>query len=88
MQAIFGRESQELDTFLKFSSLIHPNDRPRIVQKIATSVSCGADYRDEFRIRLPLGEYRWISGIGGVVRDDHGQIVHMAGINSALSELF
>jgi CHASE3 domain sensor protein len=88
MQAIFERESSELDTFLKFSSLIHPNDRPRIVQKIATSVSCGSDYRDEFRIRLPLGEYRWISGIGGVVRDEHGQIVHMAGINSALSELF
>jgi CHASE3 domain sensor protein len=84
MQAIFGRESSELDTFIKFSSLIHPNDRSRIVQKIATSVTSGADYKDDFRILLPIGGYRWISGIGGVVRDEHGQIIHMAGINSAV----
>ena len=84
MQEIFERESSELDTFIKFSSLIHPNDRSRIVQKIATSVTSGADYKDQFRILLPVGEYRWISGIGGVVRDDDGQIIHMAGINSAV----
>jgi CHASE3 domain sensor protein len=88
MQAVFGRESSELDTFIKLRSLIHPNDRSRIVQKIAASVATGVNYKDEFRVLLPLGEYRWISGIGGVVHDEHGQIVHMAGIHSAANSIW
>ena len=82
MRAIFGRASSELDTFVKFRSFIHPNDRSRIVQKIATSVASGADYNDRFRILLPRGDYRWINGIGAVVRDENGLIVHLAGINA------
>jgi hypothetical protein len=77
-----------LDTFIKLRSLIHPNDRSRIVQKIAASVATGVNYKDEFRVLLPLGEYRWISGIGGVVHDEHGQIVHMAGIHSAANSIW
>jgi len=82
MQAVFERNSSEIDTYLKFRSLVHPNDKPGIEEKIATSLASGADFDVRFRILLPRGHYRWINGVGAVVRDENGLISHLAGVDA------
>jgi PAS domain S-box-containing protein len=76
---IFGREP---DTMQRRPSswirAIHPEDRKRVIGAIRKSKEGGFD--EEFRIRRPDGEVRWIWGRNFPIRDAEGNIVRIAGV--------
>jgi PAS domain S-box-containing protein len=64
-----------LDAFVR---LIHPQDRPRVMQAVQASLENGVPYELEFRIQRPDGQIAWVFTSASVVREG-GQPVRMLG---------
>jgi PAS domain S-box-containing protein len=62
--------------------LIHPADRDRIRQAIATAESHGGEYAQEFRLLHPTGETRWIAAHGRAL----GQPLRLVGVAYDISD--
>ena len=71
----------------RFASLIHPDDRDRVMNK-ANEVAAGQsdDYYDEFRVVHPNGQVLWLTSQGAVIRSENGLPKWMAGVNIDISE--
>jgi len=69
-----------------WQSVIHPDDRPRCVQRWTASLSTGADYEVEFRLRHHDGSYRWHLGRASAERDARGQISRWFGTNTDIDD--
>jgi PAS domain S-box-containing protein len=67
-------------TFESFKTLIHPEDRERVVAAIWRSVETQADYETEFRSADTEHGVRWLMGKGKVVADDDGDAGLMIGV--------
>jgi PAS domain S-box-containing protein len=67
-------------TFESFKTLIHPEDRERVVAAIWRSVETRTDYETEFRSADTTDDVRWIMGKGKVVTDARGEASHMIGV--------
>ncbi len=72
MLEFFG---QSLEQLPDWSSLIHPDDRERVVSLWRRSVETGQPYDVEHRARRADGVYRWIHARGQPLRDHEGRIV-------------
>src|SRR5712671_2816120 len=72
MLEFFGQSLEELPNW---SSLIHPDDRERVVSLWRRSVETGQPYDVEHRARRADGVYRWIHARGQPLRDPEGRIV-------------
>src|SRR6266853_65453 len=72
MLEFFG---QSLEQLSDWSSLIHPDDRERVVSQWRRSVESGHPYDAEHRARRADGVYRWIHARGQPLRDRKGRIV-------------
>src|SRR5258708_94056 len=72
MLEFFG---QSLEQLPDWSSLIHPDDRERVVSQWRRSVESGHPYDVEHRARRADGVYRWIHARGQPLRDRKGRIV-------------
>ncbi len=72
MLEFFG---QSLEQLPDWSSLIHPDDRERVVALWRRSVETGQPYDVEHRARRADGVYRWIHARGQPLRDPEGRIV-------------
>ena len=67
-------------TFESFRSLIHPDDRERVLEAIRHSVEDGSSYEAEFRSANLDGDQHWLMGKGRVLTDEHGRSSRMLGI--------
>lgn len=67
-------------TFESFQTLIHPEDRERVVAAIWRSVETQADYEMEFRSADTGHGVRWLMGKGKVVADDGSDAGLMIGV--------
>lgn len=56
----FGRDPALPFSYADLHAAIHPDDRERVTQAIATSITTGGDYDIEYRLITPAGETRWI----------------------------
>ena len=72
MLEFFG---QSLEQLPDWSSLIHPDDRERVVSLWRRSVDTGHPYDVEHRARRADGVYRWLHARGQALRDADGRIV-------------
>src|SRR6266481_10136474 len=72
MLEFFG---QSLEQLPDWSSLIHPDDRERVVNLWRRSVDTGRPYDVEHRARRADGVFRWIHARGQPLRDSEGRIV-------------
>jgi formate hydrogenlyase transcriptional activator len=72
MLEFFG---QSLEQLPNWSSLIHPDDRERVVSLWRRSVDTGSPYDVEHRARRADGVYRWLHARGQALRDADGRIV-------------
>jgi formate hydrogenlyase transcriptional activator len=72
MLEFFG---QSLEQLPDWSSLIHPDDRERVVSLWRHSVETGQPYDVEHRARRADGVYRWLHARGQPLRDPEGRIV-------------
>ena len=74
-----------LDSFHVFESALHPDDRERVRENIASAIQTGR-YDSEFRTVRTDGEIRWFRAIGSVLSDDAGDPTQMAGVNFDITE--
>jgi two-component system cell cycle sensor histidine kinase/response regulator CckA len=78
--AIWGRSrSEAIATPNAWMDAIHPEDRDRVIEA-ATTKQVRGDYDEEYRIVRPDGTIRWIRDRAFPVRDEHGQVVRVAGV--------
>jgi PAS domain S-box-containing protein len=83
-ERLFGLLPGEFDG--RFSNYVHPEDRTRVLRKIAEVKVSGKDYADEFRVVWPDGRVCWLAGRGRILRDEAGQAVRLMGVNFDVTE--
>lgn len=62
-----------------FKSLLHSNDRDRVLQTINDHIHHGTPYDVEFRLRTRGGDYRWFRGRGRIIQTGRDER-YMAGL--------
>ena len=65
---------------------LHPDDRARTNDALATSLAGGKPFQAEFRIVRDDGSVRHLRGAAHVVRDAHGRALRMIGLNHDVTE--
>jgi PAS domain S-box-containing protein len=75
----------ELNSYKVFESALHPDDREKVKENIASAIQTGR-YDSEFRTVRSDGEIRWFRAIGSVLTDDEGNPTQMAGVNFDVTE--
>jgi PAS domain S-box-containing protein len=87
-KAQIGYTDKELpDRFEEFESRIHPEDRDRTLQGIATFIEHPAgNYENEFRLRHKDGSYRWMFTRANVKKDVAGRPAICMGCNIDITE--
>ncbi|MEX0585701.1 MAG: PAS domain-containing protein, partial [Pirellulales bacterium] len=81
MARLFGLPSSGFPKRLAgFLACLDPLDRQRVRQECERSATSGAEYDTEYRVVHPDGGERVVAARGKVYRDEHGQIVRMAGV--------
>lgn len=84
---IFGLKPQEqVISFAKFSELLHPEDREKVVKTVEEALKGKKRYDAEYRIIRPNGEVRIIHSQGDVTRDDDGRPLRMFGALRDITE--
>jgi len=75
-------------TFAGWSSLLHPDDYPVMIQRLAEQANGGPDrFEHELRLRHRDGGWRWIHIFGMVTaRDLGGAPIRLVGINLDITE--
>ena len=69
-----------------FAAMLHPDDRERVRQEIASSVRQGAEFNTEFRVVWPDGSVRFLAARGKVYRDETGQALRLTGVSWDVTE--
>ena len=69
-----------------FIELVHPDDRARIDAMHVGVLKTGGHFSEEFRIRRPDGEVRWIATRGEVLCDGEGRPHRLIGTNFDITE--
>jgi PAS domain S-box-containing protein len=70
----FGKRLEELQDW-RFSDVIHPDDRPRMVAVLTECLQTGRPYEHEKRLRRFDGVYHWFRAHGRAARDAQGRII-------------
>lgn len=65
---------------------IAEEDRETARRSLTEAARTGADYEDEFRMRLPNGELRWVQSRGRVVATRDGVPLRMIGVATDVTE--
>ena len=77
---MFGYRPETFDeTLAAFTARVHPDDRERVHDALATAVARCGEYAAEYRVVLPDGDTRWISARGRVLGDQTGTAVRALG---------
>lgn len=84
---VFGRgEGFSHPRVEDFAESIHPEDRPRVLERLARALRGEAEYAVEYRILLPDGTVRWLAAHGDLQRDSEGRPARLLGIASDITE--
>ncbi|HSS16636.1 MAG TPA: ATP-binding protein [Candidatus Dormibacteraeota bacterium] len=78
-RTLFGFGASEKLDFDRFQSVLHPEDRQSVLQAVENTLHTGAEYEAEYRVVLPDGQLRWISGRGQVEFNGDGQPARVRG---------
>jgi PAS domain S-box-containing protein len=75
------------DAEAAWTALIHPDDRPRLLEEWARAQAGGGEMATEFRYRRPDAEaYRWVAGSARPVRGATGRPVEYIGMIMDITE--
>ncbi|MGO4389302.1 sensor histidine kinase [Microvirga sp. 2YAF29] len=66
--------------------IVHPDDVESSLENLRNAVRGNGNYEDEYRIRRPNGEIRWINSRGRVTFDEQGEPVFFIGIFQDITE--
>jgi signal transduction histidine kinase/CheY-like chemotaxis protein len=81
--AMHGRAPEQgVPQYRDWLQCVHPDDRAAADQAVREAlIKRVPEYRLEYRVLLPSGEIRWLSGLGKVEFSEDGAPLLMAGIN-------
>ncbi|WP_372591616.1 EAL domain-containing protein [Guyparkeria sp.] len=66
---------------IRFADIIHPDDLPTVEREVEDFLDQGLkQYRQEYRLRMANGEYRWFEDVTRVHSDEQGQPLWLAGV--------
>ena len=84
---MLGYRADDLDDTLEsWSSLLHPDDRDRVLATLAAHIEGGGPYDVEYRLRCKSGGYRWFRARGRPLRDALGKTCRTAGSITDITE--
>ncbi|WP_123537480.1 PAS domain S-box protein [Halosimplex salinum] len=84
-EEVWGIERQHLyDDPLSFLDAVHPDDRERVRERFTALPE--RDFDEEFRIRRPDGEVRWVHARGTRVFDENSEMARVVGIGEDVTE--
>ncbi len=86
VEEVLGFKAEQMSDYKSMRHLILPEDRVATDRLIEQSVKNRQQFQAEFRIVLPDGNIRWISGHGDVICDASGQVIRVSGVNIDISE--
>jgi PAS domain S-box-containing protein len=71
-----------------WESLIHPDDKERIIFKLNEHIAGIAEYNDyEYRLKTKAGDYKWVLNLSKAVeRDSEGKAIRIIGIHLDISQ--
>jgi len=78
---LLGIDPVDHPTTELFFRYVHPQDLPQVQAVWERAVAGESEYQSEFRIVQPDGKIRWLAGVGSVIRDGHGNVVRIHGLN-------
>jgi PAS domain S-box-containing protein len=84
---IFGRAPGSPVNYDEYMSLLDPDDRDQVRQKVEQAIEDEVEYVHEHRIHRPDGDVRWVQSRGEVVRDEDGHPVRLVGTSLDITEL-
>ena len=70
----FGKTLEEMQHW-GTSDMVHPEDRPHVLEQFTRSIASGSPFDFEVRARRSDGVYRWFQSRGLPLRDANGHIV-------------
>jgi PAS domain S-box-containing protein len=68
------------------TSVMHPDDTPRALEKWRSAMAAGEPYEDEMRLRRADGQYRWFLIRTVPLRDERGNIIKWYGTSTDIEE--
>ena len=84
-----ARYGYQLDQFLSqpsfYASLIHPDDRPKVMHDLLRVAEHGETV-SEYRLRHPDGSYVWFEDRTRAIRDDSGQLTAIEGLITDIND--
>ena len=83
-ELLFGFPPGTFGSTQRITRVIHPDDRPRVLEAIEAAIADGT-YESEYRAVRPNGSVVWITERGRVLQDDEGANVKMVGISRDVS---
>ncbi len=73
--------TQWYDREIRFADLIHPDDLPTVEREVEDYLARGIrQYRQEYRLRMADGEYRWFEDVTRVHVDAQGRALSLDGV--------
>ncbi|BAY23828.1 PAS/PAC sensor hybrid histidine kinase [Calothrix sp. NIES-2100] len=69
-----------------FFAIIHPDDRPQVIQTVQRAIAGEPIYNLEYRVITPDGAIRWYNGQGQVYRDQTGRAIRMTGVSVEITQ--
>lgn len=75
-----GDTEIEIDLERDWRPLVHPDDADRTLANLASAIETRGTFETDFRILLPSGETRWLSGVGRVEVDARGEAEWVVGL--------
>jgi len=58
---------------IDWGNLIHPDDKPHVIETVEAHIQSGTQYMSEFRMKHNDGHWVWIQSSGAVVEYDHAR---------------
>ena len=82
MYALYGTTSKEFEgAYAAWENRLHPDDRARAAEELATAIAGGKAFDTEFRVCWPDGSVHYHKANAVVEQDANGQPLRMVGTN-------
>lgn len=88
MYNIFGVDKNQFSgVFEAWESTIHPDDKDKALKATNDAILGVKDFDEEFRIKLPNGQVKYIKGLSKTIRNLKGTAIKMTGANWDITDL-
>ncbi|MCB1167031.1 MAG: EAL domain-containing protein [Leptospiraceae bacterium] len=85
--AMIGKEEDPPGDLQQWADVLHPDDKPGFLQLMEQHMAGDLrQFRVEYRVQHPEGQYRWMLVRGESVRDESGKIRRMAGSQTDITD--